>query len=92
MVQRDTDSIRREYLHLREYILKELESVDDSDKAEFLRSELGVINQRLDSLESSSSAYLQRYITTQTSSNCCLKLCLEKHLRLHCMYITTKLI
>uniref|UniRef100_A0AAQ6IMY1 Desmoplakin b n=1 Tax=Anabas testudineus TaxID=64144 RepID=A0AAQ6IMY1_ANATE len=59
-VQHDIDSIREQYLRLRELILKELEGMDDSDKAEFLRSELGVINQRLDSLESSSSAYLQR--------------------------------
>lgn len=63
MVQRDIESIHGEYLRLRDYILKELESMDDSDKADFLRSELGVINQRLDSLGSSSSAYLQRYVT-----------------------------
>uniref|UniRef100_A0A667YQM4 Desmoplakin b n=1 Tax=Myripristis murdjan TaxID=586833 RepID=A0A667YQM4_9TELE len=59
-VQHDIDSIRAEYLRLKEQILKELEGMNDSDKAQFLRSEIGVINQRLGSLESSSSAYLQR--------------------------------
>ncbi|XP_076579508.1 desmoplakin-B isoform X1 [Chaetodon auriga] len=59
-VQCDIDSIREEYLRLRERILKELEGMNDSDKAEFLRSEIGVINQRLSNLENSSSAYLQR--------------------------------
>ncbi|XP_029285435.1 LOW QUALITY PROTEIN: desmoplakin-B [Cottoperca gobio] len=59
-VQRDVDSMHKEYLLLRERILKELEGMNDSDKAQFLRSEIEVINQRLGSLESSSSAYLQR--------------------------------
>lgn len=67
-VQRDVDSMRAEYLLLKERILKELESVNDSDKAQFLRSEIGVINQRLGSLESSSSAYVQRYITQGKTS------------------------
>uniref|UniRef100_A0A3Q1ERP6 Desmoplakin b n=1 Tax=Acanthochromis polyacanthus TaxID=80966 RepID=A0A3Q1ERP6_9TELE len=60
MVQRDVDAMRDEYLSLRERILRELEGMNDSDKAQFLRSEVGVINQRLGSLESSSSAYVQR--------------------------------
>ncbi|TKS75098.1 Desmoplakin [Collichthys lucidus] len=59
-VQRDIDSMREEYLRLRERILKELEGMKDPDKAEFLRSEVSIINQRLGSLEASSSAYLQR--------------------------------
>lgn len=67
-VQRDVDSMRAEYLLLKERILNELESVNDSDKAQFLRSEIGVINQRLGSLESSSSAYVQRYITQGKTS------------------------
>ncbi|KAM9365280.1 desmoplakin-B [Pholidichthys leucotaenia] len=59
-VQHDVDSMREEYLNLKERILRELEGMSDSDKAKFLRSEIGVINQRLGSLESSSSAYVQR--------------------------------
>ncbi|KAJ3598857.1 hypothetical protein NHX12_032820 [Muraenolepis orangiensis] len=59
-VHRDIDSIRGEYQRLRDHILVELEGMVDSDKAQFLRSEIGGINQRLDSLEGSSSAYLQR--------------------------------
>ncbi|XP_034387214.1 desmoplakin-like isoform X2 [Cyclopterus lumpus] len=59
-VQYDVQSLHAEYLRLRERILKELETMNDSDKAQFLRSEIGVIDQRLGSLESSSSAYMQR--------------------------------
>ncbi|XP_030582832.1 desmoplakin-B isoform X1 [Archocentrus centrarchus] len=59
-VRRDVDSMREEYLHLKERILKELESMSDSDKAQFLRSEIGVFDHRLGGLESSSSAYVQR--------------------------------
>lgn len=59
-VQRDVQSMHDEYLRLKEQILMELEGMNDSDKAQFLRSEIGVIDQRLGSLESSSSAYLQR--------------------------------
>ncbi|XP_073332986.1 desmoplakin-A-like [Pagrus major] len=59
-VQHNIDSMREEYLRLRERILKELEGMSDTDKAQFLRSEVGVINQRLGSLESCSSAYLHR--------------------------------
>ena len=59
-MHRDVDSIRQEYLRLKERILKELEGMTDSDKAQFLRSEVAVIDQRLASLESGSSAYLQR--------------------------------
>lgn len=67
-VQRDVDSMRAEYLLLKERILNELESVNDSDRAQFLRSEIGVINQKLGSLESSSSACVQRYVTRGKSS------------------------
>ncbi|XP_061594907.1 epiplakin-like [Cololabis saira] len=59
-VVRDIDLLREEYLHLRESVLKDLGDIKDSDKAQFLRSEIGVINQRLSSLENSSSAYIQR--------------------------------
>ncbi|RVE73705.1 hypothetical protein OJAV_G00033760 [Oryzias javanicus] len=60
MVQSDIDLMRDEYIRLRERIVKDLEDMNDSDKAQFLRSELGGINQRLGSLESSSSAYIHR--------------------------------
>lgn len=82
-VQCDIISVREEYLRLKEHILRELEATDDPDKAQFLSSELGVINRRLESLESSSSAYLQRYMT-QTNSQCCLKLCLFRKSKLFC--------
>jgi len=60
-VQHDIQSLHAEYMRLKERILKELEAMNDSDKAQFFRSEIGVIDQRLGSLESSSSAYMQRY-------------------------------
>ncbi|CAN9500755.1 unnamed protein product [Ophioblennius macclurei] len=59
-VQRDIDSMRDEYMRLRERILKELEGMSDSDKAQFLRTELEVIDQRLAGLDSNSAAYIQR--------------------------------
>lgn len=52
-----------EYRRLRERIVKELESMSDPDKAQFLHSELTIINQRLAGLEGSSSAYLQRWVS-----------------------------
>lgn len=54
--------MREEYLRLRECITKELEDMSDPDKAQFLRSEITIINQRLAGLEGSSSAYLQRWV------------------------------
>lgn len=62
-MQQDVDMMREEYLRLKERIMKELEGMKDSDKAQFLRSEIGIINQRLSSLEGSSSAYLQRSVS-----------------------------
>uniref|UniRef100_A0A673W033 Desmoplakin n=1 Tax=Salmo trutta TaxID=8032 RepID=A0A673W033_SALTR len=59
-IQRDVDSIREEYLRLKERVLKELENMTDSDKATFLHSQLGLINERLGSLDECSAAYLQR--------------------------------
>ncbi|XP_068581081.1 desmoplakin-B [Cebidichthys violaceus] len=59
-VQRDVQSLHAEYSRLKQRILLELEGMNDCDKAQFLRSEIGVVDQRLGSLESSSSAYLQR--------------------------------
>nr|XP_029542769.1 desmoplakin-like isoform X1 [Oncorhynchus nerka]XP_029542770.1 desmoplakin-like isoform X1 [Oncorhynchus nerka]XP_029542771.1 desmoplakin-like isoform X1 [Oncorhynchus nerka]XP_029542772.1 desmoplakin-like isoform X1 [Oncorhynchus nerka]XP_029542773.1 desmoplakin-like isoform X1 [Oncorhynchus nerka] len=59
-VQRDVDSIREEYLRLNERVLKELENMTDSDKATFLHSQLGLINERLGSLDECFAAYLQR--------------------------------
>uniref|UniRef100_A0A673VYX6 Desmoplakin n=1 Tax=Salmo trutta TaxID=8032 RepID=A0A673VYX6_SALTR len=59
-LERDVDSIREEYLRLKERVLKELENMTDSDKATFLHSQLGLINERLGSLDECSAAYLQR--------------------------------
>nr|XP_057929424.1 desmoplakin-A-like [Doryrhamphus excisus] len=59
-IQHDVNLIQEEYLKLKKRIMKEMESMSDKDKAWFLQSELGVINQRLSILESSSSAYLKR--------------------------------
>ncbi|XP_077389826.1 desmoplakin-B isoform X2 [Festucalex cinctus] len=58
--QLDVNTIKEAYMKLRENILKELESMNDSDKAQFLRSELEFITQRLASLESNLSMYLLR--------------------------------
>lgn len=55
--------MREEYTHLRERILKEMETTNDLDKAQFLRNEVAVMSQKLGNLESSSSAYVLRYPT-----------------------------
>ncbi|XP_057697810.1 desmoplakin-A-like isoform X2 [Corythoichthys intestinalis] len=59
-VQLEVNTIKEEYVILRENIMKELERMKDSDKAQFLRNELGVINERFNSLESNSSTNLHR--------------------------------
>ncbi|PWA28575.1 hypothetical protein CCH79_00013529 [Gambusia affinis] len=56
----DVSSMRGEYTHLRERILKEMETTNDLDKAQFLRNEIAVMSQKLGNLESSSSAYVLR--------------------------------
>ncbi|KAF7668464.1 hypothetical protein LDENG_00008080 [Lucifuga dentata] len=57
----DLDSIHDEYLRLREKIIKQLEGIPaDSEQAKFLRSELEIINQKLEGLQGLSSAYLHR--------------------------------
>lgn len=60
-MQHDINSVRQDYLRLNEVIKKELEGMNDADKAQFLRSESEIIGQKLSSLDSSSSSYLQRY-------------------------------
>lgn len=61
MVQCDIDLLRDEYTRLRERIMKDVEDMNDSETAQYLHSEFVGINQRLGSLESSTSAYIQRY-------------------------------
>ncbi|XP_037105161.1 desmoplakin-like isoform X2 [Syngnathus acus] len=56
--QLDVQAMKEEYIRLRENIMKELESTNDSDKAQFLLSELEVITQRLSGLESNLSTFL----------------------------------
>uniref|UniRef100_A0AAR2K079 Desmoplakin b n=1 Tax=Pygocentrus nattereri TaxID=42514 RepID=A0AAR2K079_PYGNA len=48
------------FLSLKEQVLKELEDMKDTDKAQFLRSQLNLINQRLDRLDSHTGTYLLR--------------------------------
>ncbi|XP_061086337.1 desmoplakin-A-like [Conger conger] len=54
------DTIRDEYMGLREKILIQLDGMKDTDKAKFLRSELNLINQKIESLEGFSSSYIER--------------------------------
>ncbi|XP_058250808.1 desmoplakin-A isoform X2 [Hemibagrus wyckioides] len=58
-VHHDLSSIRDEYLHLRELVIKQ-EASADPEHAKFLRAELDLINQKLSSLQSYSKSYLQR--------------------------------
>ncbi|XP_066537037.1 desmoplakin-A isoform X1 [Hoplias malabaricus] len=59
-VHRDLDSIRDEYLRVRESILKNMEGSQDQEQVKFFRSELDLINQKLGSLQGFSAVYLQR--------------------------------
>ncbi|XP_060773388.1 desmoplakin-A isoform X2 [Neoarius graeffei] len=58
-VHHDLGSIRDEYLHLRELVMKQ-QATTDPEQAKFLRDELHLINQKLSSLHSFSNSYLQR--------------------------------
>ena len=60
-VQRDIDDIQGDILGIKDMILMEVEDMADADKAQFLRSDIWGITQRLNLLDSSLSAYLQRY-------------------------------
>uniref|UniRef100_A0A671RYR5 Desmoplakin-like n=1 Tax=Sinocyclocheilus anshuiensis TaxID=1608454 RepID=A0A671RYR5_9TELE len=64
-VHRDLDSIRDEYLRLREKILRELEGSTNAEQTRYLRSELDHINQKLGSLQGFSTAYIQRLTAVQ---------------------------
>ncbi|XP_061111873.1 desmoplakin-A-like [Conger conger] len=57
-INQDLDTIREEYVKLREKI--QLDGMKDTDMAEFLRSELDLINQKIVSLEGISSSYIER--------------------------------
>ncbi|XP_066532560.1 desmoplakin-B isoform X3 [Hoplias malabaricus] len=59
-VQKDVETMKREFQSLQECVLEELEGMKDADKAQFLSSQLGVINQRLHKLGSQTDAYLIR--------------------------------
>lgn len=57
---KDVESLRGEFQRLKERTLAEVEGMKDTDKAQFLQSQLKVINQRLDRLGSHSATYLLR--------------------------------
>ncbi|XP_041912342.1 desmoplakin-like [Alosa sapidissima] len=59
-VQRKVDGVRAEYERLKQLILQQLQGITDKDKVQFLRSELGHINQRISLLEGFSRAYFDR--------------------------------
>lgn len=59
-VVKDVESLRGEFQQLKEQVLTEVEGMKDRDKAQFLHSQLDLINQRLDRLGSHSAAYLLR--------------------------------
>ncbi|XP_072535471.1 desmoplakin-B isoform X2 [Salminus brasiliensis] len=59
-VQKDVETLRAQFLKLKEQVQGELEDMTDTDKAQFLRSQLDLINQRLDRLGSHTNTYLLR--------------------------------
>ncbi|XP_050985774.1 desmoplakin-A isoform X1 [Labeo rohita] len=64
-VHHDLDTIRDDYLRLREKILRELEGSTNAEQTRYLRSELDHINQKLGSLQGFSAAYIQRLTALQ---------------------------
>ncbi|XP_030626514.1 LOW QUALITY PROTEIN: desmoplakin-B [Chanos chanos] len=59
-VHRDIISIREQFVSLRERVLRELEGMTDVDKAQFLRSQLDIIDKKLSHLDTCATAYSQR--------------------------------
>ncbi|XP_060770038.1 desmoplakin-B isoform X3 [Neoarius graeffei] len=59
-VVKNVEPLRGEFQQLKEQVLTEAEGMKDLDKAQFLHSQLDLINQRLDRLGSHSAAYLLR--------------------------------
>lgn len=57
---KDVESLRGEFQRLKEQVLTEVEGMKDTDKAQFLHSQLNLINERLDRLGSHSATYLLR--------------------------------
>lgn len=57
---KDVESLRKEFQRLKEQVLREVEDMKDTDKAEFLQSQVNLMSQRLDRLGSHSKAYLLR--------------------------------
>ncbi|XP_017349765.1 desmoplakin-A isoform X2 [Ictalurus punctatus] len=60
VVVKDVESLRGEFQRLKEQVLTEVEGMKDTDKAQFLHSQLNLINERLDRLGSHSATYLLR--------------------------------
>uniref|UniRef100_A0AAY4E3A3 Desmoplakin a n=1 Tax=Denticeps clupeoides TaxID=299321 RepID=A0AAY4E3A3_9TELE len=59
-IHSDLDSIRNEYLRLREKILQQLDGAKDPEQVRFLRGELEFIDQKLGNLQNFSAVYLKR--------------------------------
>ncbi|XP_062858020.1 desmoplakin-B isoform X2 [Trichomycterus rosablanca] len=59
-VQKDVGSLKNEFSRLKEQVKKELEGMKDTDKAQFLHTQLNIVKQRLDRLDSHSATYLLR--------------------------------
>ncbi|XP_053502041.1 desmoplakin-B isoform X2 [Ictalurus furcatus] len=60
VVVKDVESLRGEFQRLKEQVLTEVEGMKDTDKAQFLHSQLNLLNERLDRLGSHSATYLLR--------------------------------
>ncbi|XP_028823637.1 desmoplakin-like [Denticeps clupeoides] len=59
-LQHDVDTVKSEFVSLRERATQQLDTLADPDKAEFLRSELTIMDQKLSVLEKLSQSYLNR--------------------------------
>ncbi|XP_051730551.1 desmoplakin-B isoform X2 [Ctenopharyngodon idella] len=58
--QKDIQTVKGEFLSLRDSVQAELKDATDTDKARYLRAQLDIINQRLVNLDNYCTAHLQR--------------------------------
>ncbi|XP_077086584.1 desmoplakin-B-like isoform X2 [Siphateles boraxobius] len=64
--QKDVQTLKGEFVSLRESVQAELKDAKDTDKARYLRGQLEVINQRLVNLENYTATHLQRLSLVKT--------------------------
>ncbi|XP_067274393.1 desmoplakin-B isoform X1 [Pseudorasbora parva] len=71
--QKDVQTLKGDFLSLRDSVQTELKDAKDTDKAKYLRSQLDIINQRILNLEKYTASHLQRLSLVKSLLNDLLK-------------------